>query len=171
MSATCYIFFLSLPLQYDSGQLSNVVKMESLHSTLREDETVYWCKYLVTSLRSLQNHTNNKHINRHVYYYIACIHIYLLGGGENEHLEAVYAWVHRLLAYTTILCCMTNRYCATFPPCRGNTAAVISSKCSKFRIGFVSVSHYSTQSWPFFIKRKCSQINYVICRRDDGRGQ
>jgi hypothetical protein len=52
--------------KYDSGQLSNVVKMESLHSTLREDETVYWCKYLISSLRALRTNTSNQQ-QRHVY--------------------------------------------------------------------------------------------------------
>ena len=30
------------------------------------------------------------------------------GGGGIEHLEAVYALAHALLAYTTILCCMNT---------------------------------------------------------------
>ena len=30
------------------------------------------------------------------------------GGGAIEHLEAVYAWAHTLLAYTTILCCVNT---------------------------------------------------------------
>ena len=51
----CVVLF-SLPctVQYDSGQLSNMVKVESLHSTLREDETVYWTRYLLSSLRSFR---------------------------------------------------------------------------------------------------------------------
>ena len=31
------------------------------------------------------------------------------GGGGIEHLEAVYAWAHKMLAYTTtILCCVNT---------------------------------------------------------------
>ena len=30
------------------------------------------------------------------------------GGGGIEHLEAVYAWAHTLLAYATILCCVNG---------------------------------------------------------------
>ena len=56
-----YISLFSLPLlQYDGGQLSNVVKVESLHSTLREDETVFWTKYLLSSLRSFWRGNNQQ---------------------------------------------------------------------------------------------------------------
>ena len=48
-----YVISLCCLLQYDAGRLSNVIKVESLHSTLREDETVYWCRYLINSIRSL----------------------------------------------------------------------------------------------------------------------
>ena len=41
------------------------------------------------------------------------------GGGGIEHLEAVCALAHTLLAYTTILCC------APLPPFGGNTAHTI----------------------------------------------
>ena len=39
-------------LQYDSKTLSNVLKVESLHSALREDEAVYWSRYFIDSISS-----------------------------------------------------------------------------------------------------------------------
>lgn len=41
-------------LQYSLKQLSNMIKVESLHSTLREDEMVYWSKYFIKSISSLR---------------------------------------------------------------------------------------------------------------------
>ena len=43
------------------------------------------------------------------------------GGGGIEHLEAVYAWAHTLLAYTTILCRMKKGVLHSLPPFGGNT--------------------------------------------------
>ena len=38
------------------------------------------------------------------------------GGGGIEHLEAVHALAHTLLAYTTILCCMNTVKRGVLPP-------------------------------------------------------
>ena len=51
-------------------------------------------------------------------------------GGGIEHLEAVYALAHTLLAYTTILCCVNTvtvkmGCCTRLPPFGGNTGSYI----------------------------------------------
>lgn len=58
-------------MQYDSSKLSNVLKVESLHSTLCEEEAVYWSQYFVNSIHSLrQSNSRQKHQRRYMYMYI-----------------------------------------------------------------------------------------------------
>lgn len=47
-----------------------MLKVESLHSTIREEETVFWSQYFINSIQSLGQNTSRKKRDRR---YVQCI--------------------------------------------------------------------------------------------------